>query len=87
MHVKKNGTYANQTDSCKIMNASYYWTSPSRCKVFQCKQPDIQKKECNIIDVPVPRDQNVRSKQQKNVLEYKDLRIEIKNFSISGGIL
>lgn len=69
------------------MNASYYWTSPSRRKVFQWKQPDIQKKDCNIIDAAVPGHQNVRSKQQKHGLQYKDLRIEIKTFSSSGGIL
>lgn len=64
LHVK-NGTYKNQSESCKIMNARYYGTYPSRHKVFECRLPDImvldkKKKDCKINDFVVPGDQNVR---------------------------
>ena len=52
-------------------------------KVLEHRKPDIvvikkEKKECIIIDLAVPGDQNITAKEQGKITKYHDLRIEVE---------
>ena len=52
-------------------------------KVLEHRRPDIvvidkEKKECIIIDLAVPEDQNITAKEQGKITKYHDLRIEVE---------
>ena len=52
-------------------------------KVLEHRRLDIvvidkEKKECIIIDLAVPGDQNIAAKEQEKITKYQDLRIEVE---------
>ena len=52
-------------------------------KVLEHRRPDTvvidkEKKECILIDLAVPGDQNITAKEQEKIAKYQDLRIEIE---------
>ena len=41
---------------------------------------DKQKRECKIIDIVVPGDQNIKVKELEKIIKYQDLRLQVQTF-------
>ena len=68
-----------ENDKCKILWDFLIQTD----KEIQHRRPDIlvieeEKRECKIVDIPVPGDQNIKVKELEKVTKYQELRLQVQ---------
>ena len=68
-----------ENEKCKI-----FWDFAIQTdKEIEHRRPDIlvidkEQRECKIIDIAVPRDQNVKVKKLEKITKYQDLRLQVQ---------
>ena len=70
-----------ENDKCKILWGFAIQTD----KEIEHQRPDIvvidkEKRECKIIDIAVPGDQNIKVKELEKITKYQDLRLQVQKF-------
>ena len=68
-----------ENDKCKILWDFAIQTD----KEIEHRRPDIvvidkEKRECKIIDIAVPGDQNIKVKELEKISKYQDLRLQVQ---------
>ena len=68
-----------ENEKCKIFWDFAFQTD----KEIEHRRPDIlvidkEQRECKIIDIAVPRDQNVKVKKLEKITKYQDLRLQVQ---------
>ena len=82
--MKTNGSGINQSQCWKMTNVKYLRTLQSKqIKEIEHQRPDIvvidkEKRECKIIDLAVPGDQNIKVKELEKITKYQDLRLQVQ---------
>ena len=66
-----------KNEGCKIL-----WDFPTQTEVIQHSWPDIvcinkRTKSCLIIDIAIPGDKNIITKEQEKIDKYQDLQTEL----------
>ena len=80
--MKTNGSGINQR--WKMTNVKYLRTLQSKqIKEIEHRRLDIvvidkEKRECKIIDLAVPGDQNIKVKELEEITKYQELRLQVQ---------